>query len=94
MKFNPINIKDSNLHFLKLDHKYVEALKTGVKTFEIRKNDRNYKVNDLIIFIDTNNKVIFNDVFYRITYILKDVPKYGLKRGYCILGITKEQENA
>ena len=93
MKFNPINIKDSNLHFIKLDEKYIDAVETGIKTFELRKNDRNYKVNDIIIFIDKNNKIIFNDAFYRITYILKDVPKYGLKRGFCILGIVKEKED-
>lgn len=32
---------------------------------------------------------IDDDDLYKITYVLKDVPKYGLDKDYCILGIKK-----
>ncbi|CAK1233951.1 hypothetical protein LMG30234_GAICNKDF_00564 [Fructobacillus fructosus] len=36
------------VHELKLDEKYFDLVDTGVKTFEIRKNDRDYRVGDLL----------------------------------------------
>ena len=38
----------SETHNLKIDPDYFEAVSAGVKTFEIRKNDRNYKVGDYV----------------------------------------------
>ena len=35
-------------HELKLDIKYFDDVKNGKKNFEIRKNDRNYKVGDIL----------------------------------------------
>ncbi len=36
------------IHELKLDEEYFDDVKSGLKTFEIRKNDRNYQVGDLL----------------------------------------------
>ena len=79
------------LHELKIKEDYFNAILRGEKTFELRKNDRDYKVGDLIHFIKTDGLEYFGhsrDV-YRITYVLKDVPEYGLDKDYCILGIKK-----
>ena len=53
-------------------------------------------MGDLIHFIDIkqDNKGdcdinIDENTLYRITYVLKDVPEYGLDSDYCILGIKK-----
>ena len=88
------------LHELKIKHKYLTKVTCGIKTFELRKNDRDYQVGDLIRFIDIGPIIPINDklfceeridydTLYKITYILKDVPEYGLEEGYCILGIKK-----
>ena len=85
------------LHELKIKHEYLIDVALGNKTFELRYNDRDYQVGDLIRFIDisvgyTNNDVepsIYENTLYRITYVLKDVEKYGLDKDYCILGIKK-----
>lgn len=79
------------LHTLKIKSQYFLEVWQGFKTFELRKNDRDYEVGDLIHFIDAEDgeEFPFEDVIYKITYILKDVPEYGLKKGYCILGIKK-----
>lgn len=88
------------LHELKILHEYLVDVDLGRKTFELRKNDRDYQVGDLIRFIDireddsTANKNqiepnIDENTLYRITYVLKDVEKYGLDKDYCILAIKK-----
>ena len=87
------------LHELKILHKYLVDVDLGKKTFELRKNDRDYQVGDLIRFIDireddsTSKKRIEPNIdentLYRITYVLKDVEKYGLDKDYCILAIKK-----
>lgn len=37
-------------HRLKIFVKYADAIMSGAKTFEIRKNDRDYEVGDSIVF--------------------------------------------
>ena len=88
------------LHELKILHKYLVDISIGKKTFELRKNDRDYQEGDLIRFInikednDTSKKCLIEPyidekTLYRITYVLKDVEKYGLDKDYCILAIKK-----
>lgn len=88
------------LHELKIKEAYYKEVLARSKTFEIRKNDRDFQQGDLIHFnvIDEKpNSAI--DVYrysysypfhvFRITYVLKDVPEYGLNKDYCILGIKE-----
>lgn len=77
------------LHILKIKYEYLIDVEFGRKTFELRKNDRDYQVGDLIHFVDVNGHEKKNNTYnvYIIDYILKDVPEYGLDKDYCILGI-------
>ena len=79
------------LHTLKIKSMYYDGVDSGRKTFELRKNDRDYEVSDLIHFVDTNGQDFKEnpDNIYQIVYILKDVEKYGLDKDYCILGIKR-----
>ena len=103
------------LHELKIKEEYLEDIKSGKKTFELRKNDRDYQVGDLIHFVEVYRDIMliggipafdivknktatkeytreFKDYeknLFEITYILKNVPEYGLDKDYCILGIKK-----
>lgn len=79
------------LHELKIKEKYYQKVLCGIKTFELRKNDRDYQIGDLINFIVVNDSgnIEQTDEVYKIRYILKDVPEYGLDKDYCILGIKK-----
>lgn len=79
-------------HILKIDRRYYLAIRKGLKTFELRKNDRNYKVGDTIHFISIKGGEFskkYNE--YKITYILSNVEKYGLNKDYCILALQKEE---
>ena len=76
------------LKMLKILPEYFEAVSSGNKRFEIRKDDRNYQVGDHILLCEWDGKE-FTGRFMSIDsikYILRDCPDYGLKDGYCIFG--------
>lgn len=58
------------------------------KRFEIRKNDCDYKVGDKVkLILFENNQTNPDDYFIvKITYVLKNIPEYGLDKDYCIFG--------
>lgn len=82
------------IHELKIKKEYFEAVRKGKKTFEVRKNDRDYKVGDYLalneIEQDDVSTLVYtgNSIIVKITYILAE-PEY-LKTGYVVLGIKKE----
>lgn len=78
----------SDTHELKILPQYFQAVWDGNKNFELRKNDRNYKVGDFLILREYSSSG-YTGSFLKvvITYILKDCPEYGLNKDYCILGI-------
>ena len=79
------------LHKIKIKPEYYALLDVGIKTFELRENDRDYQVGDSIQFtiIFENGRLLEIDQKYIITYVLKDVEKYGLKKDYCIFSLKK-----
>lgn len=86
-------------HTLKVLIKYADAIVNGTKTFEIRKNDRNFKVGDKIVFEVVANEGYdvraaarhpLNGSTYRIEYILDDFE--GLAQKYVALAISKEEK--
>lgn len=86
-------------HTLKVLIKYADAIMDGTKTFEVRKNDRNFKVGDKIVFEVVANEGYavgaaarhpLNGATYRIDYILDDFE--GLAQKYVALAISKEDK--
>ena len=77
------------IHELKIKNKYWAEVYEGAKMFELRKNDRDFQVGDIIQFELVDADIDISEFKYRITYILKDVPEYGLDKDYCILGIAQ-----
>ena len=91
------------LHNLKIEKSYFNAIMGGKKTFEIRNNDRDFQVGDLVTFdvIEITNlfgkeKAIACDcgkgLVFTITYVLKNIPEYGLDDKYCVFGIKRMKE--
>jgi len=88
-------------HELKILPQYFKSVKDGSKPFEIRKNDRDYKVGDTLILkeYDLENMIHVpggiiggytgQEITKEITYILEG-GQYGLEEGYCILGLKQE----
>lgn len=75
-------------HELKILPPFYDDVNNGVKTFELRKNDRNFKVLQEIELREWDG-VNYTGRFclVDITYILKEF--VGLEKNYCILGIKK-----
>lgn len=46
------------IHQLKIESKYFEQIRTGVKTFELRKNDRNYHIGDYLGLNEITNVAV------------------------------------
>jgi hypothetical protein len=75
-------------HALKTWKQYFQPQYDGEKLFELRKDDRPYKVGDKFLsqeYDPHKNEYTGREAVYTITYILRDAELFGLKKGYCIL---------
>ncbi len=71
----------SKVHVLKLQREYAHSKLNGIKPFEIRVNDRNFKVGDFVKYIIIEDEIlnkVYEDRLYRIEYIThyKQMPGY------------------
>jgi hypothetical protein len=75
-------------HYLKTWPEYFEAVRKGVKTFEARKFDRNYAVQDIVVLQEytTLNGYTGREIQMQITYILSG-GNFGIEDGYCIFSM-------
>ena len=85
------------IHKLKTDTEVFQAIVDGRRTFEIRFNDRNFKVGDELVLLETiytleeqikNGKPLLfsgNELRKTVSYVSSG---YGLQDGWVILGIT------
>lgn len=84
------------LHDLKTYPEYFKDVKAGIKTFEIRKADRNFKVGDELLlreYYPDDFKEFGDKAFYtgevchrKITYILKG-GQFGIEKDYVVLSL-------
>lgn len=76
------------IHYKKLTQPYFNDVWKGEKNFELRKNDCNYQVGDLVVLqeYDAIRKVYLGrEIEAVIDYMLENY--LGIKEGYCILSI-------
>jgi ASC-1-like (ASCH) protein len=75
-------------HVLKTHPEYFQAVKEGIKTFEVRKNDRDFKVGDVLQLTEYDPET---DHFsgkithLKVTYMLSDT-RFGIEPGYVVMG--------
>ena len=75
------------IHELKILPTYFDAVISNVKHFELRKDDRDYKVGDFIVLREwENGEYTGREAGFKIEYILRDCTEYRLAEGYCIIG--------
>ena len=65
------------IHRLKIKPDYLKAIIEGNKTFEIRKNDRDFKVGDRVCLFDEDSQRY-------IDIIIKYITDYAQKNGYVV----------
>lgn len=87
------------LHALKCWPRYFNDIASGKKTFEIRLNDRNFKVGDHLVLLEfdpggivdddqNTSKPVFsgNTIVTEVVYIVVG-GQFGLAEGYVVMGI-------
>nr|UVY59846.1 MAG: protein of unknown function DUF3850 [Bacteriophage sp.] len=78
--------QEKKVHDVKLGTTFFDDVKTGRKTFELRKNDRGYKEGDTIVMHEyKDGTTTGRTIEKKIVYMLEDFT--GLEDGYCILGL-------
>lgn len=86
------------IHELKTWPKYFKQVRAGIKTFELRKFDRDYKVGDILKlkeyrFTDPGNLSVGeysgDEIKVEVTSIItsEEGSVFGLADGYCIMSI-------
>lgn len=72
-------------HDLKCETEYYQLVEAGIKTFELRNDDRNFQVGDYVNLHETVKGVYTGRTWkpLEIKYVLRG-GKYGLQEGYCI----------
>lgn len=79
------------VHQIRLAKPYFDDVVDGIKTFELRKNDRGYKKGDILEMMEfADGKNTGRMVKVLVTYILEDYT--GIEDGYCIMA-TKLMED-
>lgn len=84
------------VHRLRTWPAYFDAVEAGTKPFEVRKNDRDFHVGDLLLLLrweplrkryTMDADGVFRMVFRRVTYVLHGGGTLGLAEGYVVLGL-------
>lgn len=81
-----MNDRPRKTHYLKTWSEYFKPLASGAKTFEIRNNDRQFAVGDVIVCEEYNPAEKWftgNRAAFTVTYITD----FAQRSGYVVLGI-------
>ena len=79
-------------HKLKIWPPYFEAVASGAKPFEIRKDDRGFKAGDVLVLreweesLTSGNRYTRREVRATVTYLLRG-GRFGLAEEYVCMGI-------
>ena len=83
--------KHPKVHVLKIYPEYYDDVANGIKTFELRKNDRDYQIGDIVLLNEYDSKTeryTGRICGFEIIYIYSG--SIGLQPDYIILGIGKK----
>jgi ASC-1-like (ASCH) protein len=80
---------DNMNHLLKILPEYFEEVVKGNKTFEVRKNDRGFKVGEILILAEyctTMQSFTGRVIEKKVTYILEG-GSFGVEKGFVVMGL-------
>lgn len=76
-------------HELKIRSIYFDRIALGQKTFEIRKNDRDFQTGDTVILREINiDNPLYSgrELSYKIGYVFSG-EEFGVQKGYCVFSL-------
>lgn len=79
-------------HNLKTWPVFYDAVIAGIKTFEVRKDDRNFKEGDILLLQDYDpetDKFSGDQITVKVVYKMSG-GKFGIAADYCVLGFEVE----
>lgn len=79
------------VHDIKCWPEYFQAAKAGKKPFEVRKNDRNYQIGDVLQQMEwdpISGEYSGDFITQEITYILHG-GQFGIDAGYIVMGLLR-----
>jgi hypothetical protein len=79
------------VHTLKTWPEYFKEVIEGRKKFEVRKNDREFMVNDFIVLQEwdpVTKQFSGQEALFSITYLLRDAVEFGIREGYCVISLS------
>jgi hypothetical protein len=79
-------------HNLKIEHDHFNDILNLYKRFEIRLNDRNFQVSDILHLhqLDINKKAFTGNILtVKVNYILRD--HIGLAKNYVAMNIVRQE---
>jgi hypothetical protein len=85
------------VHELRIWPPYFDDLRNGDKRFEVRFNDRHFRVGDEITFrewVPDQKNYTGRHLCMRVRYVLKPTPDCGLVAGYVVLDLEPVTEAA
>jgi hypothetical protein len=82
-------LKIRECHKLKVWPQYFRDIVSGIKKFEIRKDDRNFQVKDSLMLCEWSPETQeYTGLFVNFRIIYKLVGgQFGIEKGFCCLGI-------
>lgn len=83
--------REPKVHDIRLGDSFFDDVLECRKSFELRKNDRDYRVGDILYMMEfKDGRNTGRAVKRKIIYMLEDFT--GLEDGYCILGMEPLQD--
>lgn len=76
-------------HDLKTWPAFFAAVKSGDKTFEVRRDDRHFQKGDMLRLLEFNPEDQLhtgNELEYRVSYVLRG-GQFGIEPGFVVLGL-------
>jgi hypothetical protein len=84
----------SRVHLLKCTQPYLRDIMTGMKLFEVRRNDRDFKVGDTLELREWDgNDHGQSHIEARVVYVLQG-GQFGIEPGFVVLGLRPLYETA
>jgi hypothetical protein len=82
-------MRQPKAHHLKTWPEHFQEVKAGRKTFEARKNDRDFQVGDVLILHEytPENDEFTGDILFRQVPHMLAGPSFGIEEGYVVLSM-------